>query len=385
MLLITFVVTAVSCTTPKVDSYELIVSTDSLVFELNPQTSMFIKALFPYTNKDGREYLTFQNDIKPEILWYDMSTQEYIKTITLDKEGKNGISSFVGYYVSSENEIYIPDGSMSIINVVNEDGIIIRKIPYERTSQGKSTVPFNCLSFPYTPIYVVNNNFYLPQSPNMALGDSIIEDSPVTLLLDTINNSVTEGELKFPPVLTSKEVQASNLGVELSYSKCYDGSNFIYSFFFDEDVYVASLNGTLKNKVKVKSRYIEKVYDGNKMPNDMIQLVQLLNEIPMYGNLIYDECRQVYYRFAYPQTELNGGNYMDMWQLGRSKFSIIILDKDLNIIGETLFPENTYASNHFFIRRDGLYISTSFVKNPNYDDDKLCFRRFDLVRDSKNE
>lgn len=70
-----------------------------------------------------------------------------------------------------------------------------------------------------------------------------------------------------------------------------------------------------------------------------------------------------------------------MWQLGRSKFSIIILDKDLNIIGETLFPENTYASNHFFIRRDGLYISTNFVKNINCTDDKLCFRRFELVRE----
>lgn len=84
--------------------------------------------------------------------------------------------------------------------------------------------------------------------------------------------------------------------------------------------------------------------------------VKTLCSIPMYGNLIYDKYRQVYYCFAYPQTELAQGNYMDIWQLGRTKFSVMILDKDLNVLGETLLPENVYASNHFFYsRRWSLY------------------------------
>ena len=74
---------------------------------------------------------------------------------------------------------------------------------------------------------------------------------------------------------------------------------------------------------------------------------------------------------------------MDIWQLGRTKFSILILDKNFEILGETLFPENIYASNLFFIRKDGLYISTSFFKNPTFSDDKLCFRRFDLIQTKK--
>lgn len=49
-----------SCGSPKEDSYILEASNDSLVFDLNPQTSMFIKALFPYTDEKGRpdEWLT---------------------------------------------------------------------------------------------------------------------------------------------------------------------------------------------------------------------------------------------------------------------------------------------------------------------------------------
>ncbi|MCZ4238092.1 DUF4221 family protein, partial [Staphylococcus equorum] len=82
---------------------------------------------------------------------------------------------------------------------------------------------------------------------------------------------------------------------------------------------------------------------------------KILCQIPFYGNLIYDKYRDVYYRFVYPETEVQpNDNAMDIWQLGRSKFSIMILNKEFEVVGETLFPENTYASNHFFIREDGL-------------------------------
>lgn len=369
-----------SCSSPKEESCILVASSDSLVFDLNPQTSMFIKALFPYTDEKGREYLTFQNNIEPEILWYDMNSQKYIKTIKIDKEGVNGISSFVGYYIYSDDEIYIPEGMKSIINVVDGKGRIHRKIVYEKTTQGKSTIPFNCLSFPYTPLYIINNKMYLPQSPNMGLGDRIVEDSPVTLILDSVKHSLTESKLKFPKVRSSVELRGNTLGIEMSYSQIYDGKNFIYSFFFDENLYIVSPDGEVRSQVKTRSKYINEIYNEKKVPGDIAELVRTLCTIPMYGNLIYDKYREVYYRFVYPETELEEGNYMDVWQLGRSKFSIIILDKHLNILGETLFPTNIYASNHFFIREDGLYLSTSFVKNPNYDDDKLCFRRFDLVQ-----
>lgn len=368
-----------SCSSSEKGSYNLVASSDSLVFELNPQTSMFIKALFPFIDEDGKEYLTFQNEIKPEILWYDMNSQEYIKTIKVDKEGVNGISNFVGYYIHSNNEIYIPEGMRNMINIIDGEGKNIRKILYEKTTQGKSAIPFNCLSFPYTPICLINDKLYLPQSPNMGLGDRIVEDSPVTLVLDSLNNSLTEFDLKFPKIISSVKIRGNSLGVELNYSQIYDGDDFIYSFFFDEDIYIVSSTGKIKNKVKVKSRYIDEVYSGNKVPGDITGLVKTLCSIPMYGNLIYDKYREVYYRFVYPETELGNDNYMDIWQLGRTKFSIIILDKDYNILGETMLPENTYASNLFFVRKDGLYISTSFVKNPNYDDDKLCFKRFDLI------
>lgn len=370
----------ISCGSPKSNSYTLVESNDSLVFKLDSQTSMFIKALFLYTDNQGREYLTFQNNIEPEILWYDMNSQKYIKTIKIDKEGVNGISNFVGYYIHSDDEIYIPEGMRNMINIVNGEGKIIRKIEYKNTNHGKSAIPFNCLSYPYTPIYIIDDKIYCPQTPNMGLGDRIVEDSPVTLILDSVKHSLIEFDLRFPKVRSSVELRGNSLGIEMAYSQIYNGRDFVYSFFFDENLYVVASNGVVKNRVKVKSKYINEIYNGKKVPGDMTEFVRTLCSIPMYGNLIYDKYREIYYRFAYPRTELEVGNYMDVWQLGRCKFSIIVLDKNLNILGETMLPENTYASNLFFIRKDGLYLSTSFVKNPNYNDDKLCFKKLELIR-----
>lgn len=366
----------VACNSTQNDICHLVPTQDSLVFELNPQTSMFIKYLSLYTDEKGVEYLTFQNNIEPEILWYDMNTQKHVRTIKLDREGGNGVGMFCGYNINSEDEIYIPETMRPMIDVVNSKGDIIRKIEYNKASLGKSVIPFMCSCFPYRSIYFLDSKMYIPQTLNPRLPDAM-KDSPVTLILDTINNTLVESEIRFPQIMSTDELKGNTLGVESYYSYCYNGKDLVYSFFFDEDIYVVSLDGSIQRMVKVKSKYLDEIYNGKKTPSD---IAKTLCSIPMYGNLIYDKYREVYYRFVYPETELAEGNYVDIWQLGRSNFSIIVLDKDFKILGETLLPENTYASSLFFIREDGLYISTSFVKNPNYNDDQLCFRRFDLIR-----
>ena len=59
-------------------------------------------------------------------------------------------------------------------------------------------------------------------------------------------------------------------------------------------------------------------------------------------------------------------------------FSIIILNKDYEIIGETKFPGNTYAHHLCFVGKKGLYISENNENNPQFDENKLVFRCFTL-------
>ncbi|GHU54501.1 hypothetical protein FACS189411_01260 [Bacteroidia bacterium] len=152
---------------------------------------------------------------------------------------------------------------------------------------------------------------------------------------------------------------------------------FIYSFDYDENIYIADINHTTLRNIKAKSRYIDHVEN----PDDLYLTIEQSCMNPHYDNLVYDPYRQVYYRIAQPKIKWDKGtNVQEFIDYGGKNFSIIILDNNFNVVGETMFPDNTYNPRALFIREDGLYISSSHFKNPDYSDDWFVFQRFDLVK-----
>jgi len=102
-------------------------------------------------------------------------------------------------------------------------------------------------------------------------------------------------------------------------------------------------------------------------------------EVARYGDIVYDPYREVYYRFAYHYTELDSKkNWRGSAVFGRKKFSVIILNKDFEVVGETLFPEAVYNSYVFFVHRDGLYISRDYQINYDQSEDYMTFELFSL-------
>lgn len=71
---------------------------------------------------------------------------------------------------------------------------------------------------------------------------------------------------------------------------------------------------------------------------------------------------------------------MEIYHNGRKRFSIIILDKEMNVLGETLFPDYTYNANLFFITKDGLYLSVTHFKRPDFDENVLRFQKIELQK-----
>ena len=89
----------VSCK-PKVDSSDLYVMEPSdmyLEYEIDSDTE--IPQFNLYTFEDnGTEYLTFSNPYTSRILIYELMSGKYIKTITFDMEGPNGIGNWLFGY-----------------------------------------------------------------------------------------------------------------------------------------------------------------------------------------------------------------------------------------------------------------------------------------------
>lgn len=127
-----------------------------------------------------------------------------------------------------------------------------------------------------------------------------------------------------------------------------------------------------------KSKHTDKVHsEGFRSDISIPELSKLSDEQPVYGNILYDKYRNVSYRFAYLASEVNKNVPFELL-FSKKRFSIIILDSDFQKIGETVFPQNTYALALFFLNKDGLHLSENNIYNPEASNDLLVFRYFSL-------
>lgn len=383
LLFLCLPVLAFSCTTTvDTDRYSLEGTDKVLSFPIIeevrvPQHSV---SLF---NEKGKDYLSFQNLPKSEILIYSMDSQSLVKRLCINTEGDNSVvGGFGGYYIADMEHIFIPSIYVSTIFVVDTAGTVKQKINYEKTKDDQLLKPF--MPSDKSQMVFMGNDLYIPQTINLRLGDKAIEKSPIKVVLDTIENTIEALPMRFPPLVSYKDFgTAGAFGAD--YSCCYDGNRFIYSFDADEDLYLTSSAHEKVEKKKAKSKYIDAVTVFRSNDDDFQRMIKAQCEHASYGKILYDKYRDVYYRFAYSSGAIDdySGDYLDLFRSGRKSFSIMILDNELNIVGETSFPAYTYNSNLTFIIEDGLYISLSHIKNPDYSDDILRFQKLELKDISK--
>lgn len=370
--LILLFLTLISCqsnTSNKKTSFILKESDKVVTFKLNNHTKSSINVMSLFTDSAGREYLTFQNPGQNEIHFYDIHTRELATVVNPEVEGNNGVGFYTGYYIQSLDSIFITSYG-STITLINRDAKIIDRFPYDKAQDSILLENYCAISFVYKPIINIDNKLYIMPSCNRWAAKK-----PVCAYIDLSDRTVHALTGFEYPTFPGADNKAKLSGIENDVSRCFDGRRFVYAFYYDEDIYVVSPDHQSTRRVKVKSKYIDKV----KLLNDYELTEKEMCENPNYGNLIYDKYRNVYYRIAYPETEIEKNvRTMELLMYGRKKFSIIILDQDFNTIGETLFPEYQYNSAVMFIREEGLYISTSHPMSPDYSDEKLTFKCFTL-------
>lgn len=348
----------------------------SLEYPLEGNTRQTIKALFPYRDRDGQEYLTFQTSPGHTLVFYEMATGRLAFEIRPELEGPDGTGPFLGYYIDDLDHIYLTALGKAELICIDREARIRKKITYDEAADHTPLYASNALSFVYKPVYRLEDKLYILSECNR-----LASPNPVSACLDTATGRIQALPFSYPR-FPGSENKAKAYGVESSLSRCFDGRQFVYSFHFDENLYVAAPDHREVRKIPARSRYIKQVeIPDEQAAYSFARMLRRMCETPNYGNLLYDPYRKVYYRLAYPPTEIDPSeNCTDIWQYGRKKFSILILDEDLQVIGETLFPENTYNSTLLFVREDGLYLSTGYFRNPDFDEDRLVFRRFRLCR-----
>ena len=373
----------ISCTSPQnKDRFELVEKDDFLSFQIDDDVIPPKFCLWTFKD-NGKEYLSFPNQ-GDEVIVYDLETQQLVKKIHYQKEGENGVGNIYSFYPVDFNHIYIANTSLPEVYLTDSAGRINDKIILNEMENGGMISPVFLDVITYRPMYIFNDSIYFSQMVNPSLGYEYWKHSPVGLILDKKNHKIIPTPLVYHRTSENENLYQPT-GIDGGkVSGVFNGESFVYSFNFQDSIYQLSRNFKKITKVLAKSKYIEKV-NGELLPSDsdLEQIIKRTCELPAYGNIIYDPYREVYYRFAFPAVKMNKErSYMDIYHSGRKQFSIIILDKNLNVVGETLFHEYTYNPYLLFVRENGLYLCASHFKRTDYNENVLRFQRIELVKRS---
>ena len=323
------------------------------------------------------ELLLFQNTEKGtyKIIVFDIESQKVFKEILINREGANGISRLSSCVPFFDSQTFLMfQNSINRISVYTDQGEVIKNYS-TRYSDG-------------LPAYgTITSNIYLP---------GFMKDSVLYLDNDDVHQYMKKGDWKRSHLFRAQDLRTGKLWkLPLFYPSAFNmdvknpsgGYTYSYDFNHKANLLVCSFCGydsimvtdDMKNVrwFNGKSRYLKSLHPIVGESANGYEWIGEYRRSAKYWHLMYDKYRDVYYRFAEMPCELGSGEY-PLDEPKAREFSVIVFDKDFNIIGETKFPGNKYFYKMSFVGRDGLYISENNLANPEFDENKLVFACFKL-------
>lgn len=355
-------------TTPQ----ELFSDGELVSLQIDDQTSNVSDGLVPFQDENG-SWLFNVNQTNNEIQLYNLESRKMEKRMVFDLEGPEGVEFISGIHVQSMDSIFLFGYPMRNLQLTDTSGSIKANYKYEPPLYYLGAY-LNNVHFVYTPI--LSGNKLLVNTKFEGDLRTIEDDTLATKSLSyTIN--LDNSEVKLQPMTWPAGYNASGPKL-LDFSMASNGENLVYSLVADHALYVADLDGNFIKKVDAKSRYVDQGFPSFNEATDRFKTMKYVLASDRYERLLYDEYRGVFYRFVFPKVEVQ--NEEEITQLRRfpRKFAVMILDKDLNVLGETLMPENTYYPGNSFVSKEGLYISINHPDNPKNEEDLMSFEVFKL-------
>ncbi len=338
---------------------------------INPKTK-YLK----YYEEHQKSWLFYGNEDKNELIIYKMPSGGIERRLKFETRGPNGIGRYKGAMVQNFDSIFVLSGTYyQNFFLIDTTGTVKRKYTID---PNESEDFFPALQ----PVYC-----HFSQE-NVLNSDQINLSTYMMRLIPNENLHTKEINLTFDLAL-GKLVSINKYPkfddkhkAELAYySRAYNGSDFIYSFRYLNDIYIQKENGTYiiyPGFSKYQNQNIDWLLNRSE---PMALIKEKIVQSPRYGSVMYDKYRKLIYRIYLPGYKLKKGEPADKYFDFPALFSIIILDENLNLIGETLMPPKTYDPLMAFVAKDGLCFALH-PDNQHYNPDSLAFERM-IVTENK--
>jgi hypothetical protein len=325
--------------------------------------------LIQYSEK--KNLLIGFNQFDNSFVFFDYNTSALIKKIKLPKDPVTGVGTYSNVFAYSflfinydsillfnrtKGKLYLVDSSATI-----KRSYSVKPIDRSYTQPGGA---FGEL------LFYARNKVFISAAPGRDIYNTNSSlRSNLVAILDLRSGGISL-KLRYPE-LYGKAFWGEHLHMVYSAFNPDKGC-FVYSFPIDHYLYVDSgdcVNATgAYKKVYAGSKDVVHVdpvsFDqGTVKPDEKKEVSNLLNQ-RTYTQILYDQYAHVYYRFV---------SAKDLGYGKKTNFSIVILDENLQKIGEQELDSKIYQSTSLVITKDGLCLTR---KSNN--EDELSYDIFKL-------
>ncbi len=360
----------------KINEYTLVPTNEKVRFNIPHDASSITDCLQYYLTKNGKQYLCYLSRYNNKLLFYNIDSSTLSFTIQMPVIGPEGVGKIRGFLVHKLDTILLTTREQRTLYIIDQYGNLKKKIPVSRDIKNGEygTYIRNSVYFEKNLIMDGHNIFagtHLLKNP----GPRELQDYKLCLQIDLMNSQQKLLPMNYPPLGNKNNEPVYNY-----FSTILVEDEFIYSFMSSHNLYKTKDHKIIET-IPAKSRYIEKDFKLPDFNSGSFEIIgKTVLEHPSYRNFYYDKYRNVFYRFVYPGIEIDkSDNISDLLEY-RPVFSIMILDAELQVIGEVLMPKNKYNMKMAFVGKEGLYISTNHTGNPDFSADYLRFELFKLEK-----
>lgn len=285
------------------------------------------------------------------------------------------MGELMAFHVHTMDSIFLIPFGASYFSLADTSGKVIKIFRYE--------APEN-----HTPGFVHNISYISP--PIIKGNEIILKTRPaiVSNYNEMTNEMLAKSHLTFKLDLESlkstllpQNYPADYLGngaKRFDFSMVEGDGKVVYSFFGDHHLYWAENFESPLKSVEGRSSYLNETLPLFPKGGPVLESQKYSFASSRYENLLYDRYREVYYRFAYPDLDVETEEEVRALRNNPGPFVIMVFDMDLKFLGETYFEGGRYLPMNAFVGKEGLYLSTNNPDNTENKEDQLGFEVFFL-------
>lgn len=343
-------------------------------------------------NNEGRYFYSFLSQVLPEnqlmrkidridkygVDIYKFYQEKTNQSIILDEYDLRELKRVRGVYYKNKDSIFFIGINKFIIKNNNNQQLYSK---YYNNPENNSYFPVIITND--SPPFIYNHTLYFTKLIDLKPGDNYY-NSNLLIAFDLKKDSLYELKHTNYPMMYYNKCFLSN-ELSLKHTKA-NKDLVILNYPIDDTLYIYSLKKQkIIDKKKIRSKYKKgevKSTDCSKIWDTKTYWKHLYTSY-LYNAIIYDKYRNIYYRLVkLPKKDYDLNKKYNSMNI---PFSIMVLDKDFNILAESeilnIKPEFIWFD--YFVNKDGLWISVNNPDNPDYNEDTLKFKLFKLEKNEK--